>query len=253
MADALAVSLHASGAETSSSSGTAVDIGALRTCLEVRLDVSAASGTFASGQGLIVTVETSTDGTTGWTTVSTFQLLKAVATIDRVIGRCRQYVRASWAITGTGSPSFTFALTGQAHTLYAEISDLALAITPSALQSVSDEDKNSQLLRATTDMETALNSAFELPLTAWGHDVRGTTADRATYYIMMARGFDPDNATDQLILLKGGVTTIDGRRTGAQRFLDDIAGGKLKPVGVADATPDDYEGGGFVISDDARG
>jgi hypothetical protein len=252
MADALAITPHASGAEASDGSGAAVDIGTLRTCLALRLDVTAVAGTFASGQGLTVSVQTSTDGSTGWATVATFAVKTAVGVQSKTIPGCRQFVRASWTVTGSDSPGFTFALTGKAHVLYAEPADLDLTINPLALQNVDDETRAKHLLRATTDMETALNSSNSLPLTAWGEDIRGVTSDRAMYYAMVARGFSPDSPADQLILLKGGVLMPDGRRAAAQKFIDDVAAGRIKPAGTVDQTPDVYEAAGYVVSDTAR-
>lgn len=253
MADALAVALHASGAETADGTGaTAVDIGTLRTCLELLLDVTAVTGTFAAGEGLTVTVETSPDGTTGWQSVGTFTVAAAIGSEKLFFGGCREYVRVSWALTGSGSPSFTFSVSGDAHVLYAEPEDIDGSINAVALQSVSDQTKLKQLLRATGDVDASLNSAYEMPLTAWGPVVRGMTADRAMFYCVESRGFDPDNPSDQLIILKGGVMQPGGGRTSLQKQLDDIAAGRIKPREIVDSTPDTFEGGGFVISDTAR-
>ena len=76
--------------------------------LRLVLDVTAASGATPS---LTVTVQHSPDGTT-WTTHSSFTARTAPGTERRVLPGVDNYVRATWAITGTG-PSFTFAVSGE--------------------------------------------------------------------------------------------------------------------------------------------
>lgn len=248
MADPLAITPHASAAVSASGDGTAVDLAdTLHTCLDLTLDVTAASGTTPT---LDVYVDTSIDGSTGWRELGKFQQAKAVSSFPLIVDGSRQYMRVRWVVSA--GASFTFTVSGQAHVLYATLKDLRQSIHYRAITNVAVEDQVRQCLRATTDTETALNSAFTLPITAWGADVRGVTADRAMYYTILSRGFDPENAIHQLILLQGGILTINERPSAAEKQLMNWATGARKPVGVVDQTPTVYEASGFVISDTAR-
>lgn len=252
MADKLAITPQASAAQTSNGNGGVIDIGALRSCVRLLLDVTAVSGTFAAGQGLTVSVETSPSGTTGWRQIGTFTLLATTGYERKTFAQCERYVRVKWTITGT-LPSFTFSVAGDAHVLYATPADMSrTGINEAALEGIDDGVRADCCLRATDEFETALNSSYSMPITAWGEDLRGHVAARAVFHTMNHRGRDPDSGADRLIDLMGGYITTDGVKSGAQMFYEGIARGMLKPVGIVDQTPDEYEGGGFVISDAPR-
>lgn len=104
-----AVTLVASGAQTATGSGSAVEI-ADKGSVRLLLDVSAASGTTPT---LDVTVETSYDGSTGWTSLGTFTQKTAVSSQRKNFSGADRFVRASWVIAGT-TPSFTFSIVGEA-------------------------------------------------------------------------------------------------------------------------------------------
>jgi hypothetical protein len=95
---------------TASGNGGAVPSGPYNT-FRLTLDVTAASGTTPS---LTVTIQTSADGSTGWTTLGTaFNAATAVSNQRKVLSGADRFVRASYTISGT-TPSFTFSVTGQA-------------------------------------------------------------------------------------------------------------------------------------------
>jgi hypothetical protein len=99
------VSLHNITAETVTGTGASVDgLAATTTGGVAHLHVTAASGTSPT---LDVLVEDSADDMT-FATIVTFTTA-TVRTSERIIdtGTVRQYIRATWTITGTG-PSFTF-------------------------------------------------------------------------------------------------------------------------------------------------
>jgi hypothetical protein len=256
VANPLAITPHASGAETASGIGASVDIGALRTAVRLLLDVTAISGTFATNQGLVVTLETSVSGAGGWQQIGAFGLKAGQGFVgfeELTFARCRRFVRARWAITGTG-PSFTFSVSGAAHVLYAAPEDLGrYAIKDSALSSLSDAAKADALLRATADADAALNAAFTVPITAWGEDLRGRVADRAAFYALATRGFNPNSEADQIIVANGGLIMSDGTRTAVERWFQDVATGVYKPPEIVDSTPDVYEAGAFVVTNAKRG
>lgn len=97
--------LLASAARTTTGQGSAVAVNGRGQV--AKLDVTAASGTTPN---LTVTIESSRDGATGWTTHSTFAA--KTGTGSQVIDykkRPQEFVRAAWVITGT-TPSFTFSV-----------------------------------------------------------------------------------------------------------------------------------------------
>lgn len=77
--------------------------------LRLTLNVTAASGTTPS---MTVTIQHSYDGVT-WANHSAFAAKTAAGTERKVFPGLDNYVRASWAVTGT-TPSFTFGLAGTA-------------------------------------------------------------------------------------------------------------------------------------------
>ncbi len=251
MANPLDIELHASGAETASGNGTAEDIGETRSCVKVSLLVSAVSGTTPT---LLVTIQTGPTSTGPWRSAGAFASQAAIGKNAKTVAALDQFVRAIWTIGGTDTPTFTFALAGAAHTLYAEPDDIGrTAINAVAIDGIDPEVMADCCLRATSDAETALNSAYELPIDSWGEDLRGHVAARAMFYAMNHRGFDPGSGADQMIVLAGGFRTETNVKSAAQMFFDDVASGKLKPLGIVDQTPDDYEGGGVVVSGVSRG
>lgn len=253
MANPLDIELHASGEETSSGTGDAVDITTARSCCELALVVTAASGTTPS---LKVSISTAPTDSGPWRAVCTFASATTAEKLERTIGKLDRYVRATWALTGTG-PAFTFALTGEAHTLYCEPGDLAKTGVPQlALDGIDENTRIECCLRATADAETALNSSYEMPITSWGKDLRGHVASRAVFYAMNHRGRQPTgntNSPDTLIDMMGGFSLFTGAKSAAQMYFEAVAKGVLKPVGIVDQTPDEYEGGGEVVSGTRRG
>lgn len=108
-ADVDDVTLHGSAARTASGSGSAVELGD-RGTLRLDLAVTAASGTKPS---LSVDIETSADGST-WRPMAGFTALATTGSQRISIGGLDRFARAVWTISGTGSPSFTFSVSGEA-------------------------------------------------------------------------------------------------------------------------------------------
>ena len=94
---------------TATAQSPAVPSGQYNT-LRLTLNVTAASGTTPS---MTVTIETSSTGSGGWTSVGAFAAATAVSTQQKVFSGLDRFVRANYAISGT-TPSFTFSVTGQA-------------------------------------------------------------------------------------------------------------------------------------------
>ena len=250
MANALAIVIHASAAETVTGASAIVDLGETRSCVKLVLAVTEVAGTAPT---IAVKVWTATEAAGPWRTVGQFPTVAAAGKSETTIAGLDQMVYASWTITGSMMPSVTFSLGGQAHTLYAGPSDLTKTAIPStAIGTVADAVLVECCLRASADGETALNSAYELPITGWGEDLRGHCAARAVFYAMCNRGFDPNNNGDALIVKNGGFAVSEREKSAAQSFFDQVASGGIKPIGIVDQTPDVFEASEAVVSSEAR-
>ena len=104
----LGYSLHDLTAETATGNGTGYDQTVVSTTAGGvgHLHVTAFSGL----TNIIVTVQDSANGSSGWATIGTFATATGV-TSERleIAGTVRRYVRASWTVTGTGSATFSAA------------------------------------------------------------------------------------------------------------------------------------------------
>lgn len=96
-----------SGTVTANGNGGSGQSSSSYTTARLTLAVTAASGTTPS---MTVTVETSGDGTT-WTSVGAFAAKTAVASERKTFSGLDNFVRCSWAVTGT-TPSFTASVSG---------------------------------------------------------------------------------------------------------------------------------------------
>lgn len=235
MAEALAISLHAIGAETESGQGTAVDIGTLRSLAVLRVRATAAVG----APQLIV--ETSIDGTNWLAEPWTIQVVAALDQ-DVWIWPVRRYVRARWVIAS--GESITFDLAGAVHVLYAEPSDIAQFSLPEvAIAKIPIEDRAKACLEATAQAEGYVGGAYTLPLTRWGLDLRSNTARLAGATLLGHRGRVPQGADEAVFLA----------RDNAMSWLKRLADGRLSPPDMIDSTPEVFEGGSVVASQPRRG
>jgi hypothetical protein len=92
--------LHLLAAETADGNGAAVDQGAQTTTGGIaHLHVTGMS----ASDSIVVTIEDSANGSTGWATVGTFAS-KAAVGAERIVipGTIKRYVRAVWDVTGAG-------------------------------------------------------------------------------------------------------------------------------------------------------
>jgi phage gp36-like protein len=235
MANALAVTPHASAEETASGSATAVDIGTLRSCLKLRLDLTALSGT---GAKLTVCVETSSASTGPWKSLGSFPALSVAAVKEQVFADCFRYNRVRWVLDGT-TPAATFTVSGNAHVLYAKVADLSdHGIAKAALVNIDQSALAKHCLAATDEADGYLAGGKTLPLVAWPDDLTAKVAEIAAYKALKVRGFQPDGS-DELIV-KG--------RDDAISWLKGIARGEIDPPGMVDSTPEVYESGISVYS-----
>lgn len=219
MADALAVTLHELGEETTSGSSDAVDIGALRTLLVGTIRVTATAGT----GNIALELQTSPDGSTGWRTVRGLAVLGKISRVEYHADECERYVRIAWTLTGF--TSVTFQALAEAHALYAKRADLALGITEETLEDEDAEKLAKCLLSATSDGDDALNTIYPLPLTTWPTSLKQRCADIATWRVMKAIGFQPQGS-DEVIRLSF---------EDAVKWLRMVAERKIVPAGLTPA------------------
>lgn len=233
MPSATAIELRAAGPDAASGAGEAVATG-IDAQAVITLSVSSAVGTGT----LDVSIETSSDGT-AWRHVGAFSQVLAAGKETLRFGDLDGYVRAVWAIDDA-APTFTFAIAGTSLRTYARLSDLAaLGVPAAALVDLSVGQKLEALAAASDDVTSALSSGgYTPPLTAWGSDVRGKACDLAAFTLMSVRGFNPEGA-DQMFVY---------RNDKAVRWLEKVATEQITPAGIVDSTPDEYDGGAFVVS-----
>lgn len=169
--------------QTAAGTGSAVDLGSLRTA-SLWLEVDAASGTTPS---LTVTVEHSRDGTR-WRTLGSFSAVNSVSVTPKAFPGSDRYLRVSWAITGAGA-SFTFRVAGQKVFVLATPDDVRkLALSSRGLADLTDEAIDSVLQGATDYAITKIRARFTPPFTEWGADLRRCVSNIAAYDLMSVRG-----------------------------------------------------------------
>jgi len=240
MAQALAIVGLALAARTGTGQGAAVDIGATRSAARLQLELTAISGANAS---LVVTLETSADGATGWRAVDAWDALTAVDKVERNFAGLSRFVRVSWVLTGTG-PSATFTVYGDAHQLFLTIGSLNGAQVPTkAIASVPKTVVAGALIDASQDGEDAMASSFTLPIVSVGPSMTKRLAAIAAYHVMSFRGFQPQG-TDELFIKN---------HDDAQAWLMRVSQAKLRPPGIVDSAPTTYEGGAAVVTNASRG
>lgn len=248
MSNALAVTLLATGAQTATANGTSVDLLdvasglPLRTTLILSVDVNVVTGTDPT---LTMNVETA-DVTGGpWRVIGTFdQTLKDNAAGDYrfLVGDCERFVRLTWVIGGTSTPTFTFGVAGVAHVTYASRHDMTLyGMSEKVLDQIPEDRKLQALVAASAEMSTNLSVAFTLPLTAWGEDIVKHTAILATWTAIAGN------------FREGLDETLVDMKDDTMKFLKRIGDGRLRPKTILDSTPDAEEDSAVVASNASRG
>lgn len=241
MAFELPISLLSSTTATGAGSGSSLDLGGVYTTAKLLLAVSAASGTTKS---LVVTLETSEDGAT-WSTVGSFSTVTTAGQVVGIFPGCGRYIRASWTVTGTGTPSFTFSLAGVKRLVYATPTDLAANGLPDGwLADVSVADQEAALEAETGHFDGYFAGRWLLPLSAWGDDVRAKCAEGSAYRIMRRLGLDPDKPANALLVKS---------RDDVDAWLRRVSQREITPQGIVDASPLVEEGSVYVISDPPLG
>lgn len=224
MANALEVTLMPPGQQAASGSGAPVDIDGVRSACRADLVV-----TEVAGGSVSVAIETSPDGATGWRQVAGFQAVShAGARLTVTAQGCDRYLRAVWVLAPAATAAF--AVQGTAHTLFANLRDLQGEVPPNCFDHVPAGVIADKLISASCDAEDALSHSRELPITQWSSSVRRRVAQIAAYLVIKWRGFNPDNAADEIIMR-------DAER--AEKWLERVAKDRLRP---ANTTPESAMG-----------
>lgn len=239
MADALAIEPLVLGAQVASGAGAAVDIGALRTAIDLVVRIDAVSGTTPE---LTVSVETSVSASGPWRTVETLAPIEiaAIGSYKLLAGGCLQFVRVAWVIAGT-TPSFTLAVAGQAHVVYCDREDLAkYAMSSNVLDDIGSQAQLTSIIAATAKAASYLSVAYTLPLASWGPDLSEHTAALAVH--IAAKAFR-EGLDEQVV----------DARDEAVAWLKLIGTGRLRPTTIIDATSTVDESGAYITSTTPRG
>lgn len=102
----------------------------------------------------------------------------------------------------------------------------ALSLNQRAFGDISEADQDKALESASRTADSYLTNRFQLPLTAWGDDLREVVSSIAAYRALAARGFAPNqDDADQ----------VRKRFDDAIKWLRDVGGGSATPVGIRDA------------------
>lgn len=246
MANPLNITPRAIAAATGSSSGTAVDMSAsvpvcVRAGAQLTLEVTAVDDPATT---VTVSLQTSADGSTNWRTVDSWPT-QGVGETELCFADLNKWCRVTWVVAGTsGTPTATFVVSGQAHQLFLDTSDITSGQLPAkALVNVTKQTVAKAIISASGDAEDSLASSYTLPIVAWSQSVSQRCAQIASYQIMSFRGFKPDGL-DQLIVKEND---------DAVGWFKRVAAGSLRPPGIVDSAPNVYEGGAVVFTNPARG
>ena len=165
-------------------------------CARLVLYVTAVSGTT---KFLACTIDTSSDGVF-WTTLHTFTAATAAGTQAVTVAGCKAYLRASYTVSGTGTPVITFAIAGTSLRSYASPSDLArLGVASTVTSDVSGTDIAEALISQSDAADGYLDPILTLPLTAWTDALRSAVCKLAAWDVLtVAVGFSPDDAANQV-------------------------------------------------------
>lgn len=235
MSNALAITLHALGAETAGGDGVAIDVGTLRNTAQLSIAAYAVTGVLA------VVIQTSPDSAV-WRTVEDVEIKEPLAPTAITLGGLERYLRVTWTVSG-GSPSILWSLAGISHVAYIQPSDIIkYAVPPEALKDYEESDLVDACIAVSSDADDYLNGSYEMPISTWGESLRKNCAALAAGLLFRRRGCDPIGP-DKLIF---------GAETTAITWFTRIADGHLKPVDIIDTTDDAFEGGSFVVTNPPR-
>jgi phage gp36-like protein len=236
MAQPLAVQLVPATSISAPGSGTPIDLGTLRRALRIDARVSAFTpDAAATGPQLTLTLETSAQPTGPWRVADTLTITGA-GNVALNAGGLDQHVRVSWALAELAAA--TFAVSGVAHVTYCDPADLLKVVPEHSIEELPAGQRADACITGTDLADGYVGAAYVLPLQAWGEDLRLQTARLAAWQLFEGRGVDP-GGPDKVVM---------DARDNAEKWLDRLANGRLSPPGIIDSTPEEFDGGSFVVS-----
>lgn len=240
MPNPLDITLRAASATATSGTGSAVDIG-LRTYSELKLAVSLISGS------LTVIVESSPSNDT-WVQVGHFKVVTAIGQQTLIIPDGFKYLRVTWTVTGACS----FSVVGTAHQVYATPNDVSrVGLAQATLSTIPVADIATACLNASSEAEGYLAAAHAPPIERVDAATRQHIARMAVFELFR---FRTKPSGDSAAMIEVG-------RSDALTWLNRIAAGTLRPIGLADiepptpeapGTPTSLSSGGVVVSQPQR-
>lgn len=220
MANALALELAALSERSATGDGASLDISELRSAAKIRSRIVSVTGDKAA---LELRVETSEDGTV-WR--KAWSCKGNGGAVEVHVGDLSRYVRAAWTFAA-GVTAASFVIRAEAHQLFATKADLFASEVPKeALQGAGDDVIYKALISSSSDGEDILASSNAMPLTTWPESLTERICAIAAFRILKRRGFQPEGSDELIVQGK-----ID-----AEKWLKDVAAGKIRPPGLAPAT-----------------
>lgn len=110
---------------------------------------------------------------------------------------------------------------------YATRPELYQVVSQTALGSLTTAEQDAALESASRKADSYLGVVFELPLTSWGADLKDAVCYLAAYRLMSRRGFLPESGDAEL---------FRDNYKDAIKWLEQVAGGKVKPIDVVDSS-----------------
>ncbi len=103
-------------------------------------------------------------------------------------------------------------------------------IRPEALPAgISSDDKTAAIEAASRVADSYLGAQFHLPLSAWGADLSQNVCSIAAYELIASLlVFQPEAAKNEV---------LTERKEAAIRWLEQVAAGRVRPVGISDTAP----------------
>ena len=236
MSEPLAISLLSSTLITASGQTAALAVTGRQRVAQVKINSSVLVGT----GNLQLSFQRRDSTAEEWETVETFGVVSARS--EEIGIKIGPLNRIDYELEGL--TSVTVSVSGTAHTVYAEPTDLTrLSVKPDALNEMTLAQLVDACIAASAEADGYLGGAFKLPITAWDTDLRLKTAQLAVANLFMLRGAEPDGP-DALV--------FDARNKALQWF-DKILAGRLRPPGIIDTAPEVFEAGAYVASRPPRG
>lgn len=225
---------------SASGSGAAVDVPSPYRSAEITVDVTQAA---AGNDALVVTIETSPDGVE-WRRLGQLDAIVTEGVTARLFADVSASLRASWSVSGAGS--FTVCVGARPTQIYATTRDFERLGLPSrALTSVPVDQRLAALEAASRLIDDYLCAQVTLPLVAFATaSLIRATCVVATYDLLSARGFNPEQGVD---------LNIRSRYKDVIAWLERIAAGTLPvPGGLVDSGNTGDGAQPLVVSDDLR-